>query len=442
MRTRRTEPAATRNCSAPPSTEPLDSVWLKELAMRCGADDVGLVDAGRGALRAEAPGIDSLLPGARTVVSIAVRMNPDALRSPWMGVVNREAGFANRAVDEAASELSQSLLAAGVRSVAVPAAFPMDMQNWPGKLWPVSHKIIAEQAGLGRMGHHRLLIHPRFGTAVLLSAVIVDRPSSAYDAPSEENPCSGCKLCVAACPTGSIRPDGTFSFVNCATHNYRYRLGGFVDWAESLAESKSRRDYRNRVPDAETVSLWQALAYGTNYTCLNCLAVCPAAAECDVATEQERRAPRSAALAQALRARGGPVYVLRGSDAETHAEKTFPAERIRRVRGGTRPASARGFVQALPLVFQPGRARGLDATYHFDFTGADPCQATVVIRHQTLAVASELKGSPDLKVVTDGPTWVSFLAGETRLFPALLRRRIRIHGRPSLLKAFARCFPA
>jgi ferredoxin len=371
------------------------------------------------------------------VVSLLVRVNPEALRTPWMGVANREAAFANRTVDDAASELSRRLRTLGVRSVAVPGAFPMDTQQWPGKMWSIAHKPLAEQAGLGRMGHHRLLIHPVFGTAVLLSAVLVDRQASSYDAPLEQSPCNGCKLCVAACPTGSIRADGSFSLVNCATHNYRYRLGGFNDWVENVVESKDGSAYRKRIPGAETVSMWQSLATGSNYTCLNCLAVCPAG----TAGAPGPEAPRGKALVDLLKHRGGSIFVLKGSDAEAHAERNFPPERIRRVGSGNRVASARGFLQALPVVFQPGRAQGLDARFHFDFTGADPCRATVVIRDGKLQVTPGLEGKPDLALSADGPTWVAYLAGEARLLPALLRRRIRIKGAPSLLKAFSRCFP-
>lgn len=413
--------------------ELLDSQWLKELAISSGADDAGLADACGEGLKGEFQGINALLPGARTVVSLVVRVNPDALRSPFMGVVNREAAFANKTADDAASELSRRLCALGFRSVAVHAAFPMDTQLWPGKMWPVSHKTIAEEAGLGRMGHHRLVIHPKFGSSILLSAVVVERPASLYGARLAENPCDGCKLCVAACPTGSIRPDGSFSFINCATHNYRYRLGGFSQWVENIVESKNVKEYRSRVKDSETVSMWQSLAYSNNYTCLNCLAVCPAAA-----TKTEEG---GASLAKKLLNRGGPVFFLRGSDAEEYAKKKIKPERLRPIKGGTRPQSARGFIQALPLIFQPGQAKGLNAVYHFSFTGEDPFESTVTIREGKLSVAQGLSGTPEIAITADGPTWVSFLAGETTMISALLRRRIRIKGPIGLLKSFSRCFP-
>lgn len=421
--------------------EILDAQWLRDLAKACGADDVGFVETGREGLKAESAGFESLLPGARSIVSLIVKLNRDAIQSQWMGVANREASYANKVVDDAVSELGRKLAALGVRNVPVHAAFPMDMQKWPGKIWAISHKTVAQEAGLGKMGHHRLLIHPNLGSSVLLSTLLLDRPVSEYGKPLSESPCDGCKLCVAACPTGAISPDGKFSFVNCATHNYRYRLGGFVDWVENIARSANHLSYRKRATDSETVSMWQSLAYGSNYTCLNCLSVCPVgAAEIRDRSDAGLGTSRKM-LVQKLMSRIGPVFVLKGSDAEEYAEKHFPEERVRRVSGGTRPVSARSFLMALPLVFQPGRAKALDAVYHFIFTGKDPCEGTVAIRNGTLSVSTGLTGTPNLTVKADEATWVGFLRGEKSLLLAILAGRIRLRGSLSLLKAFSRCFP-
>jgi putative sterol carrier protein len=50
-------------------------------------------------------------------------------------------------------------------------------------------------------------------------------------------------------------------------------------------------------------------------------------------------------------------------------------------------------------------------------------------------------GTADLRVTADSRTWLGFLAKERNLFGALIQGKIRIKGSPSLMKAFARCFP-
>jgi putative sterol carrier protein len=93
-------------------------------------------------------------------------------------------------------------------------------------------------------------------------------------------------------------------------------------------------------------------------------------------------------------------------------------------------------------VFQRHRSEGLDATYHFTFTGEEPAEATVVIRDKTIRVEEGHVGEPDLHVRADSRSWVGFLRKERGLIRALLRRKIRMKGSPRLLIAFGRCFPS
>jgi epoxyqueuosine reductase QueG len=53
----------------------------------------------------------------------------------------------------------------------------------------VGHKPVAVAAGLGRMGIHRNVIHPRFGSFVLLATVLLDTEIGVYDHPIDFNPC-------------------------------------------------------------------------------------------------------------------------------------------------------------------------------------------------------------------------------------------------------------
>ena len=116
-------------------------------------------------------------------------------------------------MNEVARKVVTALERLGVRSVNPAMGFPMEMDRFNrGKVWVVSHKPVAVAAGLGHMGIHRNVIHPKFGNVVLLGTVLVDVEATAYYKPLDYNPCVECKLCVAACPTGVISPDGDFNF--------------------------------------------------------------------------------------------------------------------------------------------------------------------------------------------------------------------------------------
>jgi epoxyqueuosine reductase QueG len=419
----------------------LRAVELRELCLAAGADDVGFVAVEAPEAADQRADILEVLPSTATIAILVFRLNRHSLRSLLHSAADAEfqqaSGHANRTGRAVVSRLSKL----GVRAVNMSAGFPFETGRWPGKMWPVAEKPMAEAAGVGRMGWHRCIIHPEFGSAVTLGTVLVSAELDTYSKPFDVSPCIECKLCVSVCPTGAIAADGHFDFVSCYTHNYRERLGGFQDWVERLVASNSPADYRARVSDVETVSMWQNLSVGPQTKCDKCMAVCPAGREMIGEYLSDEKAYRTQ-VTDRLRDKSETVYVVPGSDAEASVTKRFPQKTVKRVGNGLRPNSPRNFLGALPLVFQRGQAEGLDATYHFTFTGVEPCQGTVVIKDKTITVSDGLVGKADLRVTADGATWIAFLAKEKGLAAALLSRRLKLSGSPRLMSAFARCFPS
>jgi epoxyqueuosine reductase QueG len=206
----------------------LDGAWLRRLARDCGADDAGLVEISRPGLDPQREEILRNYPWTKSLLSLAVRMAREPVRGAPRSVANLEFHRAGHQVNEISAAVVAKLEARGVRAVNPSMGFPMEMYQTPGHaIWVVSHKPVAVEAGLGHMGIHRNLIHPRYGNFVLLGTVLIDREASDYDHQIDYNPCLECKLCVAACPVGAIGPDGSLNFSSCFTHNYREFLGFF-----------------------------------------------------------------------------------------------------------------------------------------------------------------------------------------------------------------------
>lgn len=410
------------------------------MARECGADDVGFVSLDREELADQSTDILHAFPAARAAIAFVCRMNREPVRSPARSVANLEFHAVTHQVDDVARAITARLEALGVRALNGSAGFPMETSRFPGKMWVVSHKPVAVAAGLGMMGIHRNVIHPRFGNFILLGTVLVDRPIDEESRPIDYNPCLSCKLCVAACPVGAIKPDGGFLPSACLTHNYREFMSGFTDWVEQVVESRDAADYRRRVTDRESVSMWQSLGYHPNYKAAYCLAVCPAGEDVIGPYLADKGAFAAATLAP-LVDKAETVYVVAGSDAEEHVARRFPHKTAKRV-GGVRPVDCAGFIGGLPIVFQPGRAEGLRAIYHFTFTGAESFQATVTIDQGRLEVAPGLVGRADCSVTADAATWIGFVRKERSIVWALLRRRVKVRGPLGLLTAFGRCFPS
>ncbi len=432
-----------QSASQPKETRPpipvMGATWLRQFALNAGADDVGFVALERPELDDQRAEILRVLPHARSVVSFVCRMNRDSIRTPYRSIANLEFHHTGHEIDEVGRKIARACEERGIRAINVTMGFPMEADRWPNQMWVVSHKPIAVAAGLGQMGIHRNVIHPRFGNFILLGTVVLDATISEESKPLNYNPCLTCKLCVAACPTGAIGSDGQFDFSACYTHNYREFMGGFSDWVEKIADSPNAKSYRDKVSDSETVSMWQSLSFGANYKAAYCLSVCPAGEEV-IGPFQDNRKQFLDDVVRPLQQKEETIYVVKDSDAERYVQRRFPHKETKRVQNNLRPNSIAGFLRGITLTFQRGKAEGLDAVYHFTFTGKESAKATVVIRDKKLEVQEGHVGTAALHLTADSETWLRVLAKEANLLWALLRGKIRMKGSPRLMLAFSKCF--
>jgi len=293
---------------------------LRRLCLECGADGVGFVEVDRLSLADEHDAFLRVYPRTRSLISIISRVNPEAVQSPVREIANEENHRTTKEISHIVVAIVRRLNTLGVRGLATPVGFPMNMDRWPGKIWEISHKPIAIEAGLGQMGINRNVINPRFGNHVLLDTILIDAEIDNYDQPIDFNPCFNCNLCVAACPVGAIEPDGTFDFEACMTHNYHDFLGGFVQFVDAIADATNAADYRSRNTDAETASWWQSLSYGANYKAGYCWAVCPAGDELFGIYNMDTK-NYVKTVVRPLRDRQEPIYAIKDSRAEKIARR-------------------------------------------------------------------------------------------------------------------------
>lgn len=410
---------------------------LRAILMEEGADDAGFVEIGRKALAAEAEDIRRVFPQTRTIVSIARKVNLASVQSQAVNVADEEFRRTCDEISGAGRRALRRLNSLGVKGICLSYAFPSDMNRWPGKIWDVSHKTVAVEAGLGHMGLNRLVIHPRYGNFLVITTMLLDAELDSYSQPLKENPCINCRLCSTVCPVNAISHEGQFEFMSCFTHSYRETLSGFQDWVERIVSAEDVREYRSEFRDSETVSMWQSLTFGYSYKCSYCMAVCPAGSDVIVDYLQDKKAYFEKTVNPLIQKKE-PVYLLAGTRAEVAVKKN-PSKEARYVRTPIRPKSIAGFLMGVTLAFNPEKAKDVNLRILFNFRGKEEVSATVVIDMGKINVYQGAEGKADLTVYADSEVWIKFLNKEVSLLKAIFSRKLRVSGNPLLMKKFQDC---
>jgi epoxyqueuosine reductase QueG len=307
----------------PESQTMLETQQLRNLCLKFGAADARFIEVDRPAIANQRVAILEALPTTKTIASLAFRLNREALRTVFHSLTSLEFHHTWDRANRSAHDIVSGLQEMGIPALNLSAGFPYEADRWPGIMHFVSDKPIAVEAGLGKMGWNRMVIHPRFGDGIVLATILIGSELSSYDGPTEFNPCIECKLCVSVCPTGAIGADGNFNFLPCFVHNYRERAGNFVSWVKHLVDSKNFEEYRSHVSDAETVSMWQNLSICPQTRCDRCVAVCPAGDQ-NIGEFLLDRKGYVQRLVKKFRDKKEVVYVLAGSDAEARVKGKFP----------------------------------------------------------------------------------------------------------------------
>ncbi len=146
---------------------------------------------------------ETLLPGARTVVSAALcYWQPEAPLEPGQGQLARYTW------DDTYAELRGKLAELGERlggtyRVLVDANQHVDREA-------------AARSGVGFYGKNTLLITRRHGSWVVLGTLVTDVELT--PTPSLDTDCGDCRLCIDACPTGALDEPGTLDSTRCLSY--------------------------------------------------------------------------------------------------------------------------------------------------------------------------------------------------------------------------------
>lgn len=247
---------------------------LKNEISAIGADLVGIAGADSSLLREHGEEPEKLLPGAQSLISIAVALNRTAVCSGNLLLARYDTMCINECLNHICLETIRMLTRQGARAIAVSPYLPIDMgPESKGMRGEINHKTVAAVAGLGSIGLSRLLVTPEFGPFVRLGTIITDTFLS-NDQPLAENPCDLCGVCKDACPAEAIQQDGTLDFKACASHLLRNGLPGIIATVRKLIGA-DENTVKGVIYSPEFWEIWQSTVTGSFYSCFECIASCP-----------------------------------------------------------------------------------------------------------------------------------------------------------------------
>lgn len=153
--------------------------------------------------------VSKLLPGARTVVSLACNYyfeEPPGQASP-ISVYARGRDYHATMKDRLRA------FRRGLKGLA-----PRILTYGGVDFLPLAEKVWAARAGLGYVGKNACLITPEFGSYVVLTTLVLDHAVDRYaDGPTEDR-CGSCRACLNACPTEAIVSDGVVDARRCLSY--------------------------------------------------------------------------------------------------------------------------------------------------------------------------------------------------------------------------------
>ena len=160
--------------------------------------------------------LDNVLPGTRTVISLAFPYAPERERPSDLPYLSRYAYGTDY------HEAIRSLLTAVLEQTEILSSCRICIDSAP-----VSERFWAIRAGIGYRGDNGALIVPGIGPEVFLAEILTTIEFEP-DSPSYAE-CLHCGVCLRACPTGALQADGTIDCRRCISYLTIEHRGPWTD---------------------------------------------------------------------------------------------------------------------------------------------------------------------------------------------------------------------
>jgi epoxyqueuosine reductase len=254
---------------------------IKELLFGEGIDLVGIADADKLVLSYPPRQASALMPGARSVIVMAVAHSLGAVYSPDIMLWTRNKIQTTRLLDHAAQKVGRYLETSGCLSLPVSSDKPVEIfkiNPETGRKFRqtrvaghLSLKHAAVSCGMGEIGMNNLLLTPEFGPHQRLCAVITEAELEA-DQMRQLDLCDNCGECEKACPSGALS-GGAYKVDPCFIYwSYGFKklppskISEWPAFIKMLLQHLRRRD----------ILIESGQTYITDVdNCLECMRACP-----------------------------------------------------------------------------------------------------------------------------------------------------------------------
>lgn len=130
----------------------------------------------------------------------------------------------NAFLDQLSLQLVNLLQQDGFSALAIPASQIVD---WKKQTAHLSHKRIAQLAGIGWLGRNNLVVNHEFGSQFRLTTILTDAALECDRFLKSD--CGKCKLCISVCPAGSIKEkQSEFDHLACYEKLREFRTLGYT----------------------------------------------------------------------------------------------------------------------------------------------------------------------------------------------------------------------
>lgn len=217
--------------------------------------------------------IEAILPGARSVVVLAVPHGRSAISSKNVQIRQYDTMHTYDRTALTSHAAAAALESAGHRAVAVPAFIPIEMTPpRRGMKGAVDWRAAGGAAGIGSYGLSGLLVTPEYGSAVRIGGVVTDAKLK-EGSPLNENACTGCMKCLKACPAKALPGRGKVDKKSCGDTIF---ATGFRAWRDFLDRitAAAPAEKQALLNGQLCMDLWQNFMTGNYYSCFVCQAVC------------------------------------------------------------------------------------------------------------------------------------------------------------------------